>query len=115
MKKINLVSCHKLPERSFFYKGKQFPVCSRCTGIYVGYFIFIPLLWLIKIDIYWALLSILPTTIDGLTQAYYNRESNNLLRFSTGLLAGYGLAGLSDFTAYWIVKSTKYIFFLINN
>ncbi|MFH6965476.1 DUF2085 domain-containing protein [Flavobacterium sp. FlaQc-28] len=114
MKKIEFVSCHKLPERSFFYKGKQFPFCARCTGIYAGYFIFIPLLWFIKIDIYWALLSILPTMIDGFTQAYFDRESNNFLRFSTGILAGYGLAGLSDFIAFWIVYSFKYLF-IINN
>jgi uncharacterized membrane protein len=114
MTKIEFVSCHKLPERSFFYKGKQFPVCARCTGIYVGYLIFIPLLWFIKIDIYWALLSILPTIIDGLTQAYCNRESNNFIRFFSGILAGYGLAGLSDFIAYWTVFFFKYLF-LINN
>jgi len=28
--------CHQKPERSFFYKKKQFPVCSRCTGIVIG-------------------------------------------------------------------------------
>ncbi|MCC9071885.1 DUF2085 domain-containing protein [Flavobacterium sp. F-65] len=115
MSKIEFVSCHRLPNRSFFYKGRQFPICARCTGIYVGYFIFIPLLWFMKINIYWALLSILPTIIDGLTQAYYNRESNNFLRFSTGILAGYGVAGISDFIAYWTVKLSKYIIFFINN
>lgn len=31
--------CHCLPERSFFIKGKQFPICSRCTGILVGIFL----------------------------------------------------------------------------
>lgn len=25
-----------MPERSFFYKGYQFPVCSRCTGVIIG-------------------------------------------------------------------------------
>lgn len=28
--------CHQMPERSFSYKGKQFPVCARCTGIFIG-------------------------------------------------------------------------------
>ena len=27
-----LSGCHRMPERSFFYKGYQFPVCARCTG-----------------------------------------------------------------------------------
>jgi len=28
--------CHQRPERSFFWGVHQFPVCARCTGIYVS-------------------------------------------------------------------------------
>ena len=28
--------CHQMPERSFFIRGKQFPVCARCTGVMIG-------------------------------------------------------------------------------
>ena len=31
--------CHRMPERSFFFKGYQFPVCARCTGVAIGQFI----------------------------------------------------------------------------
>ncbi|MEC4004173.1 DUF2085 domain-containing protein [Flavobacterium sp. SUN052] len=114
MTKIEFVSCHKLPERSFFLKGKQFPVCSRCTGIYVGYFIFIPLFWYINVNFFLCLLAIVPTVVDGLTQAYYNRESTNFIRFFTGLIAGFGLSGISDYIAYGIVTLSKIIISTFN-
>jgi uncharacterized membrane protein len=30
------VICHQRPERSFFLRGAQLPVCARCAGIYAG-------------------------------------------------------------------------------
>ena len=30
------VVCHQLPERSFYWGEWKFPVCSRCTGLYVS-------------------------------------------------------------------------------
>ena len=30
------VVCHQLPERSFHWGEWQFPVCSRCTGLYIS-------------------------------------------------------------------------------
>lgn len=30
------MGCHQMPERSFFIRGKQFPVCARCTGVFLG-------------------------------------------------------------------------------
>jgi uncharacterized membrane protein len=31
--------CHQIPEHSFIYHNFVFPVCARCTGIYLGLFI----------------------------------------------------------------------------
>lgn len=28
--------CHQRPDRSFFWGSHQFPVCARCTGIYLS-------------------------------------------------------------------------------
>ena len=28
--------CHQRPERSFFWAGHQFPVCARCTSLYLS-------------------------------------------------------------------------------
>ena len=87
--------CHRLPERSFFYKGHQFPVCARCTGLYTGMAIFFVYLYFnpIKIDVSYLIISIIlnvPCFIDGFTQKLKLRESNNYLRLVTGLLAGVG-------------------------
>ena len=93
--KIRWVSCHKDPNRSFFWKGKQFPVCARCTGIHLGYLsLFLFLFQLIYIQWLWSILLIIPTLLDGLTQAYFDRESTNSIRFISGVLAGLGIMSL---------------------
>ncbi|SIR03532.1 Predicted membrane protein [Chryseobacterium indoltheticum] len=79
-------------------------MCARCTGIYLGFFIMIPLLWFYQIGMIISIILILPTLIDGLTQAYLNRESTNFLRFSTGILAGIGMSGFSERITYHTYK-----------
>ena len=82
--------CHQIPERSFHYKGKQFPVCARCTGILLGYGT-IPLFYfgIIKIPILFIILLNIPLIIDSTTQYLGFRESSNRLRLITGILAGF--------------------------
>ena len=101
--------CHRLPERTFKIGNHYFPVCSRCTGIYIGefsYYFFVYFVYVqYNIEMFLlAILMVLPTFSDGLTQFFDFRESNNALRFSTGLIAGIGLGIL--------VKSVKW--FLIS-
>lgn len=48
-----------------------------------------------------AFLMIVPAVLDGYTQLTGNRESNNILRLSTGLIGGLGLA--------IIIKAIKWI------
>ena len=33
---IGAVICHQRPQRSFFWGAHQFPVCARCTGLYLS-------------------------------------------------------------------------------
>ena len=33
---VGSLVCHQIPARSFYYAGAQFPVCARCTGLYLG-------------------------------------------------------------------------------
>lgn len=101
--------CHRMPERSFFIRGHQFPVCARCTGFYISliiYFIYtyfnfvnynIPLL-------IFAVILLIPAMIDGITQFLEIQESNNTRRFITGILGGLGL-GI-------ILKAIKWFIFL---
>jgi uncharacterized membrane protein len=28
--------CHRIPSHSYFFAGEQMPLCSRCTGMYLG-------------------------------------------------------------------------------
>lgn len=94
--KIKIVLCHRNPQRTFKIFGIYFPVCSRCTGIYLGIFFYMILFYLFPVrynlsTIIISTLLIIPTFIDGLSQLYLQRESNNLIRFSTGLIGGIGL------------------------
>lgn len=102
-KKLEFSFCHQLPERSFFLKGKQFPVCARCTGIHIGYLSFpIFLFGFLNLSLWLSIIFILPTVIDGLTQAFFERESTNLLRFITGLTAGMGSMALISLMGKYI-------------
>lgn len=99
--------CHRIPERSFFIKGHQFPVCARCTGFYTGLFVY--LIWNYfngqNYDIYTLIISIIlmiPTTIDGLTQYFGPRESTNNLRFITGFIGGIGLIIFLKIVMRWM-------------
>ena len=85
------LGCHQMPERSFFYKGYQFPLCARCTGLVIGYLMGI-LIYFLKI-INWeiAILLCIPLVIDGGSQYLKWRLSNQRLRLITGILCGIGI------------------------
>ncbi|WP_102979301.1 DUF2085 domain-containing protein [Chryseobacterium scophthalmum] len=106
---LNFKLCHRLPERSFYFKGKQFPVCARCTGIHLGY-LSLPffLIGVLSLNFWITILMILPTYLDGVTQAYCNRESNNYIRFTTGIIAGIGeMSLISKIVKYLILNFLK--------
>lgn len=109
MNVLNLI-CHRMPERSFFVKGYQFPVCARCTGFYISLIIYFIYAYYFFVDynlflLIFAILLLIPTVIDGLTQLFEYRESNNILRFITGIMGGIGL-GI-------IVKAIKWYIYII--
>jgi uncharacterized membrane protein len=89
------VPCHRRPDRSIHINGKPFPLCARCMSILLGY-LFIPLLFFLPFSIAWwvGVLCQLPMLLDGGTQYFHWRESNNTLRMITGILSGFGLSVL---------------------
>jgi len=110
-RKLHITFCHRKPERSFFWKGKQFPVCSRCTGIHIGYTAFPFFMFnVFTLNIWWTIALILPTYIDGLTQAFFKRESNNILRVTTGIMAGIGGVSLVAIIGKYIGDQILLIF-----
>lgn len=91
------LGCHQLPERSFFWKGHQFPVCVRCTGVYLGelaalfgHFL-IGSCWRLDVLLCLVMLS------DWTVQFLKIRQSTNLRRLITGLMCGYGMTDLGLF------------------
>ncbi len=95
--RIELVACHRKPERSFFWKGRQFPVCARCTGFYLGYLVYPLFLFdIVYFNLSITLALLFPAIIDGLWQAFFHRESNNTLRLITGFFSGVGLMSLAS-------------------
>lgn len=89
--KLGSYTCHQIYERSFSYKGYQFPVCARCTGIFMGQIIGVICIILgLRINFLWSTALIIPMVIDGLIQLMKIIKSNNIRRFITGFASGIG-------------------------
>lgn len=99
-----LFGCHCRSDRSFFWRGKQFPLCARCTGELIG------ILWGVAAAFYrlpsvrLCLLLMLPLLVDGFAQRLTRYESKNGRRLVTGLLFGYSLFSLLAITTVFSVR-----------
>lgn len=98
--------CHQLPERSFFIKDRQFPICARCTGVGIGYLAGLISFMFIKPGVIIPILFCAVMFVDWLIQYLNILKSNNIRRLITGLLCGYGLMSLS---LLLIVKFAEFI------
>jgi len=88
---MNLVLCHRAPERSFHYKGKQFPVCARCTGVVAGRLLAFASFWWTDIALWIPLALLAVMFFDWGLQYVKVKESTNIRRLITGICGGYGL------------------------
>ncbi len=88
------ITCHQMPERSYFLFGHQMAYCERNTAIYGAMAVSgIAYIWLRRRDLEslpvgWYVVLILPMAIDGFSQLIGLRESTWLLRGLTGGLFG---------------------------
>lgn len=88
--------CHQIPERCLLVNGKRMFICSRCFGLYFGLIIGFLVSSIFNLGRLFNKRELLiigfvmcsPLAIDGITQLLKWRESNNTLRFVTGILAG---------------------------
>ena len=100
---LGLGLCHQLPERSFFGGGIQLPVCSRDTGIYLGFLFAFLLLWALHrnerptrfpgIHV-WIVMAVYLAAMawDGVSSYAGLRTTTNVLRLVTGLGVGVSAA-----------------------
>jgi len=108
---IGYAICHRIDGRSLHIGNVQFPLCARCTGIYLGVLVGMGTMLALgrrraggmpKGKIFWVLLGFIGlmgidgvnsylTLFPGLPHLY---EPNNNLRAITGMLNGLALAGL---------------------
>lgn len=82
------VACHRLSSRSFFVRNRQFHICARYTGLITGCAMSVLLIPCQRYVAPLFLSFIFLLTLDGLTQLFGWRRSNNTLRLITGLGTG---------------------------
>ena len=87
--------CHQMADRSFFIFGKQFAVCSRCTGLYFGFLlgtIIYPVIYKFRSN--WIpakkyfYLALVPIFIDFFIRFFDIAKNTFTSRLITGLILG---------------------------
>ncbi len=84
------MGCHQMPERSFFIKGYQFPLCARCTGVIVSTLVATIVFFKKKLPIWLCFAMSFVMLADWGLQYLEIKESTNRRRLITGLIGGYG-------------------------
>ena len=79
-----IFGCHCRSDRSFYWKGTQFPICARCTGELVGILLCPVTFPLVSWSPWIFAVLMLPMILDGVIQMLTSYESNNRRRFLTG-------------------------------
>lgn len=99
-----IFGCHCRSERSFHWKGRQFPICARCTGELVGIVLCLITFSMISCSSWIFAVLMLPMILDGGVQLVTSYESTNSRRFITGMLFGYALMRLFMVSTIWAFR-----------
>lgn len=101
------LGCHQMQSRSFSLKGYQFPLCARCTGVFIGEITgIIQIIFGTRISVKKMLTFIGIMGIDWLLQELKILPSDNIRRVISGTLCGIGMTFL-----YFYAMSNIYRFF----
>ena len=103
------MGCHQMPERSFFYRDYQFPICARCTGVLPSTFAAAILFFYYRISITTSISLSAVMLLDWLLQFWHIRESTNVRRLITGFIGGFGVCTLHMYVYYFIYKGILYL------
>jgi len=106
------IVCHQIPDRTLWIGGSYLPVCARCTGVYLGFYVGYLMLPFRNRraegppNIFITLSMVIPMIVDGIGQFLGMWTSTNDIRLITGLLFG---ASISPFLVYLlsILSSTR--------
>lgn len=101
--------CHQLAERSFFCGTYQFPICARCTGVFMGYILSTCTFFIYK-SIELAIVGCLLMFFDWYIQYKNWIISTNFRRLVTGICGGYGILSIQLLIVSRCVCSLQKIF-----
>lgn len=102
MKVGRAAGCHQMPERSFFYKGYQFPVCARCTGVIIGQILGAISFFLLVLPNRTVGFLCFMMFLDWWLQRVGLLQSTNLRRLITGLLCGFAVGNTYVRIVCWL-------------
>ncbi len=100
-------SCHQMPDRSFFIKGYQFPICARCTGVLISFFLTVIIFFKRNISFTSNIFMFFIMLIDWLLQFFNIKQSTNNRRFITGLIGGLGFNMINLKLIKWFLNKSN--------
>lgn len=105
-----VLGCHQKIAHSFVVKGFQFPVCARCTGVIIGYFIGFFTYFYFQIPLYLIFTLAGIMLFDWSLQYFKILHSTNFRRLLTGLGCGFAFGN----SYIWAIKDIfNFLFNLI--